>query len=79
MASGQTTNFGLNQWAAEDKVLREDFNADNAKIDAALKTIPKIATGSEEMRQFIEMCFDPQSPMSEKLKQTLLQMMEVDK
>ena len=40
---------------------------------------PKIATGSEEMRQFIEMCFDPQSPMSKKLKQTLLQMMEVDK
>lgn len=39
---------------------------------------PKIATGSEEMRQFIEMCFDPQSPMSEKLKQTLLQMMEVE-
>ena len=40
---------------------------------------PKIATGSEEMRQFIEMGFDPQSPMREKLKQTLLQMMEVDK
>ena len=40
---------------------------------------PKIATGSEEMRQFIEMCFDPQSPKSKKLKQTLLQMMEVDK
>ena len=40
---------------------------------------PKIAPGSEEMKQFIEMCFDPQSPMSEKLKQTLLQMMEVDK
>jgi len=39
---------------------------------------PKIATGSEEMRQFIEMCFDPQSPMSEKLKQTLFQMMEVE-
>lgn len=40
---------------------------------------PKITTGSEEMKQFIEMCFDPQSPMSEKLKQTLLQMMEVDR
>ena len=40
---------------------------------------PKIAAGSEEMKQFIEMCFDPQSPMSEKLKQTLLQMMEVDR
>lgn len=40
---------------------------------------PKIAVESEQMKQFIEMCFDPQSPMSEKLKQTLLQMMEVDK
>lgn len=29
---------------------------------------PKIAAGSEEMRQFIEMCFDPQSPLNEKLK-----------
>ncbi len=40
---------------------------------------PKITAGSEEMKQFIEMCFNPQSPMSEKLKQTLLQMMEVDR
>ena len=40
---------------------------------------PKIAAGSDEMKQFIEMCFDPQSPMSEKLKQTLLQIMEEDK
>ena len=40
---------------------------------------PKIAAGSDEMKQFIEMCFDPQSPMSEKLKQTLLQIMEVDR
>lgn len=36
MASSQTTNYGLNQWAAEDKVLREAFNQDNATIDAAL-------------------------------------------
>ena len=43
MASGQTTNFGLNQWAAEDKVIRTEFNEDNAKIDAAL---PRIVTGS---------------------------------
>ena len=39
---------------------------------------PKITAGSEEMTQFIEMRFDPQSPMSEKLKQTLLQLMEED-
>lgn len=38
---------------------------------------PKIED-NEDMRQFIEMCFDPNSPMSEKLKDTLLQMMKGD-
>ena len=37
MASKQTINYGLSQWEATDQVLRADFNADNAKIDAALK------------------------------------------
>lgn len=37
---------------------------------------PKLTANSEEMKQFIEMCFDPQSPMNERLKQTLIQMME---
>ena len=37
---------------------------------------PKAAPEREEMRRFIEMCFDPQSPMNEKLKETLLRMME---
>lgn len=32
----QTSNYQLNQWDAEDRIMREDFNADNAKIDAAL-------------------------------------------
>lgn len=36
MASGQTENYGLNQWAAEDAVLREEFNRDNVKMDAEL-------------------------------------------
>ena len=34
----QTPNFQLNQWESEDRILREDFNADNEKIDAALQT-----------------------------------------
>ena len=38
MASGQTANFGLNQWTTEDKVLRKEFNRDNAKLDTELKT-----------------------------------------
>ena len=37
MASNHTTNYNLNQWEATDKVLRTEFNEDNAKIDAALK------------------------------------------
>ena len=42
----KTTNFNLNQWDAADPVRREDFNADNLAIDAALAGIPKIATGT---------------------------------
>ena len=36
---------------------------------------PKIEKNSEEMRQFVEMCFDPSSPMNDRLKQTLLEML----
>ena len=36
MASNQTSHYGLNQWEAEDRVIREEFNGDNVKVDAAL-------------------------------------------
>ena len=36
MASNYTTNYNLCQWQPTDQVQRTDFNADNAKIDAAL-------------------------------------------
>ena len=36
MATNQTENYDLNQWLSTDQVLRTDFNADNAKLDAAL-------------------------------------------
>jgi len=36
MPSSYTPNYNLNQWEADDRVQRTDFNADNAKIDAAL-------------------------------------------
>ena len=38
MSTHHTTNYNLNQWEATDKVLRTEFNEDNAKIDAALKS-----------------------------------------
>lgn len=37
MPGNHTTNYQLSQWAADDRVQMADFNADNAKIDAALK------------------------------------------
>ena len=39
MPSSQTPNYNLNQWSKDDRVLMEDFNADNAKIDAAIKAV----------------------------------------
>ena len=38
MSTNYTNNFHLCQWEAGDPVLRADFNADNAKLDAALKS-----------------------------------------
>ena len=32
----KTTHYQLNQWDGEDRILRMDFNADNAAVDAAL-------------------------------------------
>lgn len=37
---------------------------------------PKVINNGQNMRKFIEMCFDPASPFNSKLKETLLQMME---
>ena len=43
MATNYTTNYQLNQWEPTDQVLRTDFNADNAKVDAALGTLSEQA------------------------------------
>ena len=34
----KTAQFGLNQWEMSDRIQMDDFNADNAKIEAALGT-----------------------------------------
>ena len=45
----KTEHYQLNLWDAEDAILREDFNADNEKIEAALADIAaggvKVANG----------------------------------
>jgi hypothetical protein len=35
-SSNKTPNLALNQWQRSDPVVMDDFNADNAKLDAAL-------------------------------------------
>ena len=43
MASNHTSNYNLCQWEATDQVLRTDFNEDNVKTDAALKSLAEQA------------------------------------
>ena len=55
MASGYTTNYGLCQWQRSDKFLREEFNQDNEKIDAALKAAAeKAAAETGQIRTRLE-------------------------
>ena len=35
----KTANYELNQWDPGDRILREEFNADNAKIDNAIAAV----------------------------------------
>ena len=45
MSTNYTPNYNLCQWEAEDKVLRTEFNADNAKIDAAIQAVDRRVDG----------------------------------
>ena len=45
MSTNHTPNYNLCQWEAEDKVLRTEFNTDNAKIDAAIKAVDRRVDG----------------------------------
>ncbi len=38
MPTNKTPHYNLSQWERDDRILMDDFNADNAKIDAALKS-----------------------------------------
>lgn len=65
----QTANYQLNQWEGTDRVSRADFNADNAKIDAAIKAAAdsgaNIAcssyTGDGEALRTINLGFTPRA------------------
>ena len=45
MPSNQTPNYQLSQWVKSDQVKMEDFNADNVKLDGALKAQAETLSG----------------------------------
>ena len=45
MATNHTTNYNLNLWEANDKFVREEFNENTSKIDAAIKAVDTKADG----------------------------------
>ena len=36
---------------------------------------PKVLEDNKEMQQFVEMCFDPNSPMNDRLKKVIIEML----
>ena len=50
-----TENYQLNQWEQTDRVLMDDFNADNAKLDAALKANADAVTALANRSRFTKL------------------------
>lgn len=86
MSTNQTPNYALSQWEAGDQVLRADFNADNAKIDAALAELQasqlRIHTGhyigSGEEEKTIELPFTPKFMWLERYPNQRIRIMLTD-
>ena len=61
----KTTNYQLNQWTKSDRIMMEDFNSDNAKIDAALAAKSRVAcgvyTGDGTASRTIDLDFTPKA------------------
>ncbi len=68
-------------WYAEkfDVSLDYIFGRTNNPKGILYQTIPSADASSSEIRRFVDMCFDPESPMSEKLKIFLVNMLEEKK
>ncbi|MCI8678067.1 MAG: hypothetical protein HFF46_06995 [Lawsonibacter sp.] len=68
MSTNHTPNYQLSQWERSDRIQMEDFNADNAKIDAALAQLQATALrihtggymGTGTQSHTIELPFKPQ-------------------
>ena len=54
MSANKTANYHLNQWEPEDKVLREEFNEDNKKIEDALTALAAADATESAARKVLE-------------------------
>lgn len=43
-----TTNYQLSQWEKSDRIMMEDFNGDNAKVEAALAALAASGSGTAQ-------------------------------
>ena len=68
MATNHTTNYNLNLWQPTDSFLREEFNENFGKLDAALASLSTAVSSScvagsytptPQQTQFIELGFRP--------------------
>lgn len=50
----KTANFQLNQWEKTDRIMMEDFNRDNAAIDAALKSNADAVAAETAAREAVD-------------------------
>ena len=75
-------SFKLLRWYADhfdvslDWIFGRTDKPQGKLYDYQPKYIEEKARNNDELKLFIEMCFDPKSPMNEKLKQSLLEMVE---
>ena len=47
----KTSQYQLNQWDAGDRILREDFNRDNANVEAGLVALGQRVTAEQTARE----------------------------
>ena len=61
MFLNQTANYGLSQWEATDRILMENFNSDNSKIDTALTGLDSRAAALEAAIDEIRAAYRPEA------------------
>lgn len=59
-----------------DYIFGRTDNPQGQQYDYVPDTLKQQVRSKEEWEQFVEMCFDPNSPMSSRLKETMMSMMQ---